>query len=51
MQPDTGAISQLMLAAPLSIGAPVIGVLGVSERVPSHATSIEPRHSYPPPAE
>ena len=39
MRPDTGAISLLTLAAALSIGALVIGVLFVSERAPSHATS------------
>jgi hypothetical protein len=36
MQPDTGAISLLMLAAALLIGA-----LGVCERALSHANSIE----------
>ena len=51
MQPDTGAISLLMLAAALSIGALVIGVLCVSERAPSHATSLAPRHAEPPPTE
>ena len=47
MRPDTGAISLLTLAAALSIGALVIGVLFVSERAPSLA----PRHAEPPPAE
>ena len=51
MQPDTGAISLLTLAAALSIGALVIGVQFVSERAPSHATSLAPRHAEPPPAE
>ena len=51
MRPDTGAISLLMLAAALSIGALVIGVLFVSERAPSHATSLAPRHAEPSPAE
>ena len=36
MQPDTGAISLLMLAAAL-----LIGVLGVSERAHSHKNSVE----------
>ena len=47
MRPDTGAISLLMLAAALSIRALIIGVVGVSDRTPSHATSIEPRHAEP----
>ena len=36
MQPDSGAISLLMLAAAL-----VIGVLGVSERALSHENSVK----------
>jgi len=40
MQPDTGAISLLMLAAAL-----LIGVLGVSERALSHANSVELRYA------
>ena len=45
MQPDTGAISLLMLAAALSIGALVIDVLGVSERALSHTNSLELRYA------
>ena len=40
MQPDTGAISLLMLAAAL-----LIGILGVSERALSHANSVELRYA------
>ena len=40
MQPDTGAISLLMLAATL-----LIGVLGVSERALSHTNSVELRYA------
>ena len=40
MQPDTGTISLLMLAAAL-----LIGVLGVSERALSHTNSVEPRYA------
>jgi hypothetical protein len=40
MQPDTGAISLLMLAAAL-----LIGVLGVSERALSHTNLVEPRYA------
>ena len=40
MQPDTGAISPLMLAAAL-----LIGVLGVSERALSHTNSVELRYA------
>lgn len=40
MQPDTGTISLLMLAAAL-----LIGVLGVSERAFSHTNSMEPRYA------
>ena len=36
MQPDTGAISLLMLAAAL-----LIGILGISERAFSHANSVK----------
>jgi hypothetical protein len=45
MQPDTGTISLLMLAAALSIVALVIDVLGVSERALSHANSVELRYA------
>lgn len=38
MQPDTGAISLLMLAAAL-----LIDILGVSQRALSHANSVELR--------
>ena len=40
MQPDTGAISLLMLAAAL-----LIGVLGVSERALSYTNSVELRYA------
>ena len=40
MQPDTGAISLLMLAAAL-----LSGVLGVSERALSHTNSVELRYA------
>ena len=40
MQPHTGAISLLMLAAAL-----VIGVVGISERALSHANSVELRYA------
>ena len=40
MQPDTGAISLLMLAAALLIGVP-----GVSERALSHTNSLELRYA------
>ena len=40
MQPDTGAISLLMLATAL-----LIGVLGVSERALSHTNSLELRYA------
>ena len=40
MQPDTGAISLLMLAAAL-----LIGVLGVSERALSRTNSLERRYA------
>ena len=40
MQPDTDAISLLMLAVAL-----LIGVLGVSKRALSHANSIELRYA------
>ena len=40
MQPDTGAISLLMLAAAL-----LVGVLGVSERALSHTNSVELRYA------
>ena len=40
MQPDTGAISLLMLAAAL-----LVGVLGVSERALSNTNSVELRYA------
>ena len=40
MQPDTGAISLLMLAAAL-----LVGVLGVSERALSHTNLVEQRYA------
>ena len=40
MQPNTGAISLLMLAAAL-----LIGIMGVSERALSHANSVELRYA------
>ena len=40
MQPDTGAISLLMLAAAL-----LVDVLGVSERALSHTNSVELRYA------